>query len=340
MTNKSDKVLVTGGAGYVGSVLISKLVNEDVKIKVFDKFYFGKDSLLPFKNRIEIVEGDIRNLPNNIFNGVSTVIHLAGLSNDPTSNYNPRANEEINTLASINMGKLAKKMGVEKFIFASSCSIYDKGINHNIKISTEKTKVSPIAYYSKSKYEAEKGLLKLADNDFCVTVLRKGTIHGVSPRMRYDLVLNTMVKNVFLQKELIVFCKGVQWRPIIDVSDVADAYIKTALTPSKLINGEIINIVNNNLQIKDLAMIIKRVIAEKAKMTVEIKFEQDDKIDRSYKVSGAKATRLLGFDPKVSIEESVVRIINEINSGRYRDFDNPKYYNIRWMQPFFINEGL
>lgn len=334
LKSKKARVLVTGGAGYVGCALVDRLLSEGFKVRIFDKFYFGKAAILPFKDDIEIEEGDIRYISKSSFRNVKAVIHLAGLSNDPTAEFNPRANKEINTDASIKLGKLAKKFGAERFIFASSCSIYDRGLDNDGKICTENTPVSPKAAYSTSKFNAETGLLDLADGNFCVTVLRKGTVHGLSNRMRYDLVVNTMIKNLLTNGVIKVFCRGRQWRPIIDVNDVADAYFRSLVAPAFQVNKQIINIAFENFQIKDLALTVQNIIRDKFSIDSKIIFEQDDKRDRSYRVSTEKSGKILKFTPKYSLEQSILTIMKAINKGNFADFNNPQYYNILWMEQF------
>ena len=211
------KVLVSGGAGYIGSVLIQELLGRGYAVKVFDKMYFGKKHLENggYGSRIEFVQGDIRNFDASILNDVGAVIHLAGLSNDPTAEFNPKANMEMNCNGTNVLAEACIEKGVCKFTYASSASVYDKGLIGENELLNEESKVEPIAAYSQSKYLGERILLDLSEkNDrFCPVILRQGTVYGQSPRMRYDLVVNTMVKNAFINGRMKVFCGGMQWRP-------------------------------------------------------------------------------------------------------------------------------
>lgn len=333
----SNSILITGGAGYIGSLLTAALAKKGHNVKVYDQFYFGKEPLQHLNGFVTRVKGDIRNLPNDLFENVSSVIHLAGLSNDPTAEFNPKANFEINTEATVRLANAAKKSGVKRFIFASSASIYDLGLEKKHNMKNEKSKVNPKAAYSLSKRKAEKSLLKFSDKNFCVTSLRKGTVFGFSPRMRYDLVVNTMVKNALSKGKIIVFCKGLQWRPLVDISDAVSAYELALEAPFKKINGEIINISLDNFLMKDLANIVQKTLKKYFGLNINVLFEQDDRKDRSYKVSTEKAKKLLGFSPKRSIEESVIDLVKKIQKGIFNDFENPLYYNIRWMQPILKN---
>jgi len=336
---KKKKILVTGGAGYLGTVLSEKLAKEGFNVRIFDRFYFGRDKIRHLDGTVEVVEGDIRNLPESLFDNVDSVIHLAALSNDPTAEFNPKANHAINTLATERLAKLAKKRGVGRFIFASSCSIYDLGMENGHGIRDEDSKVVPKAAYSTSKYKAERELLKLADRDFDVVILRKGTVFGFSPRMRYDLVVNTMVKNALSSGVIKIFCKGVQWRPLVDIEDVARAYMMALTAPSAKVNRQIFNISLGNFLVRDLAFDVAKTLKKYFKVNTKIIFENDDKRDRSYSVSADKAKKILKFVLKVSVEESIVRMVKGIRENKMTDFDNPIYYNIAWMRPI-LGKGI
>jgi nucleoside-diphosphate-sugar epimerase len=320
--------------------LCKTLINRGFSLRIYDKFYFGRKSIenLPIRNN-DFIEGDIRDLPDDLFDNVYAVIHLAGLSNDPTANFNPNMNREINTEATIKLAKEAKKAGVERFIFASTCSIYDLGIGVDDSMKDEESKVNPKHHYSSSKYRAEKQLLKLNSKNFAVTILRKGTIHGYSPRMRYDLVVNVMVRNVFMEHPITVFCKGVQWRPIVDVEDVAEAYQLILEARRDIVGGEIFNICEDNYQVEDIARKICHVITTKyISFSSGISFEKDDKKDRSYRVSNDKIKNMLGFSFRHSLNASVKRLVKEIKENDATDFDSPIYYNIKHMTPIFEKE--
>ena len=327
-------ILVTGGAGYVGSVLVDNLVSHGYNVKIFDRFYFGKNHLRHLHNRVELIQGDIRHSPSTLFRNISAVIHLAGLSNDPTAEFNPKANNEINTKATIDLALQARKSGVTRFVFASSCSVYDTGVEKENGIKTENTVVIPHSPYPLSKIMAEKGLLRLHDDSFCVTVLRKGTVYGFSPRMRYDLIVNSMVRDALRLGLVYVYCRGVQWRPLVSIDDVADAYILVLQAPSKAIGGQIINISYDNFTAKDVAKHVTQALKKYYSKGIKIVYKEDNKKDRSYRVSSDKARKLLRFDAKQSIEQSVKIMIEKIRRSReLQNFDNPIYYNIAWMKP-------
>lgn len=334
MKSQNKRVLITGGAGYIGTVLSEKLTRSGYNLTILDQFYFGNNIEEKVKKKITFIKTDIRNIDQALLKKFSTIIHLAGISNDPTAEFNPKANFQINHLATIDLAKKAKKSGVKKFIFASSCSIYDKGIKNENGLKNENSPVYPKAPYSLSKYLAEQELLQLKDNNFSIMIFRKGTVFGYSNRMRYDLVINAMIKGAILNGKIKVFCRGTPWRPMLNIEDACLAYMLALENDSQKLNGQIINILNNNFQVKKLALIVQKAIAKELKRDTEISFEQDDKKDRSYRVEGEKAKELLGFHPSENIDNEVSEMITKIISNKKTDFSNPIYYNIEWMKPF------
>lgn len=330
-------ILLTGGGGYIGSVLAQRLAHAKTPLRIFDKFYFGNDPLKQLKGKTEIVSGDVRSFPENVLDGVDVVIHLAALSNDPTADFSPTTNKEINTTATLNLVILAKKKGVKKFILASSCSIYDLPDEKNVRLKNESSYVSPTAFYSVSKREAEKGLLKMADNHFCVSILRKGTVFGYSPRMRFDLVVNTMVKDALSRRIIKIVGEGNHWRPLVDVEDAAEAYWTILNAAAAKVNGQIFNISLGNFLVKDLAQEVKRVLFKNFAINTQIVYEPPREKIRSYKVSNLKAKRNLNFVPKMTIEESIVKMVNKIRENEIK-MDDPIYYNIEWMKPILEEE--
>ncbi|MEK6920586.1 MAG: SDR family oxidoreductase, partial [Nanoarchaeota archaeon] len=204
---KPKKILVVGGAGYVGAVLIREMLERGYAIKVLDRLFYGTVGLDDIKDKVELIVGDIRSFNPNILDDVEAVINLSGLSNDPTAEYNPEANYEMNTVATAKLAQICKQKGVRRFIFASSCSIYDIGETNEDKdiIFDETAPVAPKAAYSRSKYEAEKLLLAMQDENFSPVILRKGTVYGFSPRMRYDLVVNTFLKDALTKGKISLY---------------------------------------------------------------------------------------------------------------------------------------
>lgn len=328
-------VLVTGGCGYVGSVLVRRLSRLNYSVRVLDNLFFG-NTVDNVKN-VEVINEDIRHIQNHIFENVDTIIHLAAISNDETADLNPSTNFEINTKATKSLANNAKRSGVKRFIFASSSSIYDIDTNEN-NVKNEDSNVNPTRAYSVSKYQAERELLKIADEKFCVTIFRMGTIFGFSPRMRYDLVVNAMVKDALLKGLIKIFSKGLQWRPLIDVNDVAKAYCLALNSPSQKINKQIINISLENFLIKDVAVIIQKTLLDSFNILTKIIYKDSKTQDRSYKMSNQKAKLLLKFTPSSTITNSVIKLVKKIRNYKSEDISNPIYYNIAWMKSFLSKE--
>ena len=327
------RILVVGGAGYVGSVLTEELLQRGYAVRVLDRLYFGDAGLRPVRDRIELVEADMRAVSRDVLEGVDAVVNVGGLSNDPTAEYNPRANHEMNTVATAALARLCKAGGVHRYVLASSCSIYDCGIlNERADLLQDETSpVAPRAPYSLSKYEAERAILAMADDRFSPVVLRKGTVYGYSPRMRYDLVVNTFVRDALTRGRLTLNHGGEMWRPLVDVRDAAQAYVALVEADDATVRGEIFNLCHQNLRISELALRVRETMRGLG-IEVDLRPDYQHGSVRNYRVSGEKIGRVLNFRPKVSIEESVADMVQRVRTDGQTDFENPRYYNIRWIQ--------
>jgi len=323
-------ILVTGGAGYIGSVAVRELLEQGYAVRIFDKFIYGDEGIRDIRNRVECVAGDICALDEAVLDGVTAVIHLAGLSNDPTAEFNPEANRRMNTEATGILAEACKRRGIQRFIFASSCSIYDRGMMAEDVIQSEDSAVEPRAAYATSKYEAEKILQSLTDEHFQPTILRQGTVYGWSPRMRYDLVVNTFVAHAFQKGKLTVHCGGEMWRPLVDVTDVAKCYLACLQADLSLVGGQIFNLSYKNFRILELAHWVRKALRDIIPVDVEV--EYGPQTARTYRVSTQKIEKYLGFRPTRSVEESARHMALQIQQGIHADFHNPRYYNIRWLE--------
>jgi nucleoside-diphosphate-sugar epimerase len=327
------KILLVGGAGYVGAVLTRELLDRGYAVKILDRLYYGDDGLREVRDRVELIAGDMRAVQDALFEDVEAVVNVGGLSNDPTAEFHPRANHEMNTVASVKLAEMARQHGVRRYVFASSCSIYDRGVGEDARdvLQDEESEVAPRAAYSSSKYEAERLLLGMSGDNFCPVILRKGTIYGFSPRMRYDLVVNTFVRDALAKGTITIHYGGEMWRPLVDVRDAARAYITCLEADEVLVRDQIFNLVYVNIRISELALRVREALCEVG-VKAEIQADYAYKGVRSYRVSGAKLGRVLGYRPAVTIEEAVKNLVENIRAYGYTDFDNPKYYNIRWMK--------
>lgn len=309
------KVLVLGGAGYIGSVLSTNLIQSGYDVKVIDNCWFGNQ----IGNNVEVAQSDIFNLQQTDLVNYHTVIFLAGLSNDPMADYSPKDNFIYNTGMPAYIGYLAREAGVKRMIFASSCSVY--GYTHNRTYEESDITISNFPY-GVSKLQGEQALLSLTDENFSVVCFRQGTVSGYSPRMRLDLAVNTMFKNA-LQQEVINLSSAKIWRPILGLVDLCNAY-RLAIE-SDLSGGHIINISSFNTTIGDLANRVSRYVFDNYKKHVTI---QDNNIHdyRNYKVSIHKAQQLIGYQPS----QDTISILDDLslNLESFKDFDNENYYNI------------
>lgn len=326
-------VLVVGGAGYVGSVLATELLERGYAVRVLDRLYFGDQGLTEVRDRVELVVGDMRVPPPGVLDGVEMVINVGGLSNDPTAEFNPKANYEMNTAASVALAEQCRQEGVRRYIYASSCSIYDRGVGDDARdvLLDETSDVDPPGAYAGSKIAAEQQLLPMSSDSFCVSVLRKGTLFGFSPRMRYDLVVNTFVKDALSKGHISLHFGGEMWRPLADVRDAARAYVALISAPAQTINGQVFNLVYANFRISELALRVRETLRS-LDIDVDIHTDYSYRGVRNYRVSGQKLDDQVKLTPTVSIEESVRTMVQEIDKFGYRDFDNPRYYNIAWMK--------
>jgi len=325
----SKIILVTGGAGYVGNVLVRALLNQRYKVRVLDKLIFTEDSLRDIKDKIELIKGDVRNIGSEIMDGVEAVIHLAGFSTEPTSQYNPRYTDLLNHLATERMATMAKEKGIERFIFASSCSVYftyDTPLNPPFYKETDR--VNAISPYSLSKRAAEEALLELADDNFKPIIFRKGTIYGFSSRMRYDLVLNSFTKDAFSRRCLTVNAGGQIWRPLVDIQDVVRTYLQALEMPLGKIGGKIFNLCNENYHIGELAKKFQKIIKEKKGIDIELDV-QPVGITRNYKADNSLFRETFQFIPSRTMEEAIFEMWDHLEKNK-EDVLNPIYYNDKW----------
>jgi len=288
-------ILVTGGAGYVGSVLIPSLIEDNHHVKCLDRFFFGDEFLSSdqFKGNLELIRDDIRWFDPKILHDVDVVIDLAALSNDPVGELNPEKTYEINHKGRARVGKLSKEAGVPKYILASSASIFGQVEG----VATETSDVFPLTAYSKANHKAEIDNLALNDEEFTVTALRFSSLFGVSPRMRFDIAVNEMVLELYKTKKITVRGKTNQ-RPFLHLKDAANAYRLVLNAEKEKISGQIFNVGTDeqNYQIGNLAQEVAKAID--VDCTLEL---GDNKDHRSYFTSFKKIQKTLSFTPKFSV---------------------------------------
>jgi nucleoside-diphosphate-sugar epimerase len=321
-------ILVAGGAGYIGSILVPKLLARGYRVRVLDRLFFGEASLSSVRDRIELLVADVRDVPAAALDGVDGVINLSGLSNDPTAEFNPEANWQMNAIATETLARACLERGIERYVFASSCSLYD-GLPPGMH--AEDADIQPRAAYATSKRYGEERLIELAAEGLCPVVLRNGTVYGWSPRMRFDLVVNTFVKDALLFGSLKLHGGGWMWRPLVDIQDCADAMIAAYEAPAEKVHGEIFNVVHSNYQIRELAMIVAGSV-QLAGREVHLEEVPAPKLNRDYECANAKLSTTLGFIPRRSVLEAVSDLLKRIDREKLLDLTDPRCYNIRWLE--------
>ena len=310
------KILIAGGAGYIGSVLIPKLLERGYDVSVIDLFWFGNH--LP--KEVSVLQKDIFDLEVGDVKGYETVIFLAGLSNDPMAEFSPSKNFIFNAAAPAYLGYIAKKAGVRRFIYAGSCSVYGYTVNELYDETSPAISNYP---YGISKLQGEQAVIQMKDKDFSVIAFRQGTVSGYSPRMRLDLVVNTMFKTALIEKTITVNNPSI-WRPVLGIQDAASAYI-CAIEANGDISG-IFNIASGNYTVGEIGDLVKNGIREHLKIDVRLAINHIQDY-RNYKVSIDKARKVLSFHPKQDVESIVKDLV--ANLDKFKDFDNPRYYNIQ-----------
>ncbi|HTD33018.1 MAG TPA: SDR family oxidoreductase [Candidatus Elarobacter sp.] len=325
------RVLVTGGGGYIGLELCRQLLERGDEVRVLDRFFFGEGPLRALADgaggRLAYVRGDVRALEDAWLDGIDGVSHLAGLSNDPTAEYNPAANWEMNAVATERLGEACARRGVPRLVFGSSASLYD-GIGPGM--FDEQTEVRPRGAYSISKKYAEDALLGLASDAFAPVILRQGTVYGWSPRMRFDLVVNTFLKDAVTAGKLYLHGGGWQWRPLVDVGDVARAHVAALNAPAAGVRGEIFNVMQENYQVRQLAMLVAGSLSLRGRHVV-LEEAPLPKLVRDYRMSNLKMTQRLGFTPAVTVLESIDTMLQRLPLDDPGWLANPRWYNIAWM---------
>ncbi len=319
MTN----IFITGGGGYVGSVLTPYLLNIGYNVTVIDLFMYGH-TLNPHPN-LKIIEGDIRNknlLEKNLKN-IDVVIHLACISNDPSFELNPDLGKSINLDAFPELVSISKYHKVQKFIYASSSSVY--GIKSEPNVNEEMS-LEPLTDYSKFKVECEKILNDAKSDNFKVATIRPATVCGFSPRQRLDVIVNILTNLAFFKKEITVF-GGSQLRPNIHILDMVRSYELLLKTDFKSINGEIFNVGFENVSVDNLANTVKDVLGQ------DIKIKKTPTNDnRSYHISSEKIKKMLNFQTKYSIKSAVIDLKHAFEKRIITNtFDDDKFYNIKVM---------
>lgn len=308
---ESMNFLVTGGAGYIGSTLIRMLLDKGHMVKCLDRFFFGKGSLEDMCSNpdLQLIRDDIRWFNPKLLEGTDVVIDMAALSNDPAGELDPSKTIDINYLGRVRVAKLSKEYRVKRYILASSCSVY--GLQSE-ELLTEESPTSPLTTYAKANLIAEKEVIPLSDENFCVTVLRQATVYGLSRRMRFDLAINGMVNAIYETGKVGVMRDGTQWRPFLHVKDTSNAFIQVAEAEKETVNGEIFNVGSNeqNYQIKTLVDMLRETF------DFEVGWHwYGDPDKRSYRVDFTKIRKKLDYKVEHTPQEAARNIYNALKDG-------------------------
>ena len=318
------KILITGGAGYVGSKLVPKLLDLNYQVTVLDLMIYGTDVLDQNEN-LKIIKGDIRdeNLLEKILPTHDILIHLACISNDPSFELNPTLGKSINLDAFEPLVKLSRSKGISKFIYASSSSVYGIKTEKNV---TEDMSLEPLTDYSKFKGDCEKILNKYKSDSFITTTIRPSTVCGYAKRQRLDLVVNILTNHAYHNRKIKVF-GGDQLRPNVHIDDMVDSYIAVLNAEDDKINGEIFNVGFKNQTVNELASNVKEVIGNDVEI---VKTLSDD--NRSYHVSSKKIRDILGFKTKKTVKDAVSDLKNAFEKKLLKNtFDDEMFFNIKRM---------
>jgi len=322
------KILVTGGAGYVGVHLVDKLLALGHKVVVMDLFWFLKPAQMTVHENLKLIKGDIRDkfLFKLAVQGCDSVIHLACISNDPSFDLDPELGKSINFDCFEDIVSISKGQGVKRFIYASSSSVY--GVSDAPKVH-ENIELKPLTDYSKYKALCEEVLWKYKSDDFIVAAVRPATVCGMSKRMRLDLIVNIMASQGFYNKNLTVY-GGDQYRPNIHIDDITDFYIKLLDESSKKINGEVFNCGDDNITVLNIAKEVCSIIGPEVQLEIEKVVDQ-----RSYRIDSSKAKEVLDFSPSRGIPQAIKDMSNSFEKKELdHEITNPLYHNIKRMQEF------
>ena len=319
------RVIVTGAGGYVGVPLCKSLLDHNYEVVALDRYFFGLDKLRGISEHpnLVIVRDDIRSCDPAIFQDVYAVMDLAGLSNDATAEIDPELTLSINCRGAERFAREAKKNGVQRYVYASSASVYGAGARDSL---VETDALTPQTDYARSKVTIEKVLGELESESFCPVILRNATIFGLASRMRFDLAINIMTLRAWKERVIYVMGGGEQWRPFVHVSDVVAAFLLVLESPRKTVRGQIFNVGSSerNFQIKQLAQFVLDVVPN---VQVHLIPESPDR--RTYNICFSKIEKVLGYKATFPVHDGIVEIKEALENGTL-DPDDPTCYTLQW----------
>lgn len=326
-SERPHHILVIGGAGYVGSALLKKLLRKGYRVRVLDLFMFGDEPLqdvLGHRN-LEIIQADFRQVDRVVeaMQGVDAVVHLGAIVGDPACALNEALTIEVNLMATRMIAEVAKASKISRFVFASTCSVYGA----SDELLDERSRLNPVSLYARSKIASEKVLMGMRDNRFRPTILRFGTVYGLSGRTRFDLVVNLLVAKAFVDGKITVFGAD-QWRPFVHVEDTALSIMHVLEAPIDVVGNQVFN-VGSDAQNQTLGMIgdlVKERVPE-----AELIVSGNDGDRRNYRVDFNKIKNTLGYKPEWQLNDGVTQILKAFHNGDVEDYQDPRYSNVKFL---------
>lgn len=304
-------VLVTGANGYIGSHLVTQLLERGHNVTAVDWMVYGRHPLAPHADNplFRQVRADVRNLKPDLMMGIDAVVDLAVLANDAASDLDPQITSSINYRARRRLGLLAKGLGVKRYVLASSTSVY--GSTPGVDAS-ETAPVNPTTVYAECNTLAEEALLGLSDSEFAVTVFRSGTSYGLSRRMRFDNVLNSMTLSAFKSKKVVINGEGDQHRPLIHARDCSRAFVEAIEAPAESVRGHIFNLAAGNVTIREIAEKVQKTLP----LNIAVDFQPSAGVQRDFRVDTRKLSKILDFKPEVTLEQGIMEVFIALTTLR------------------------
>ncbi|MBI1334731.1 MAG: NAD-dependent epimerase/dehydratase family protein [Armatimonadetes bacterium] len=336
IVHKPKNVVVIGGAGYIGSGLLAKLLDRGYRVRLVDSFMFGEEPiahLLGHRN-LEVVRADFRQIDKIVeaMYGMDAVIHIGAIVGDPACALDEDFTIEVNLMATRMIAECAKGFGIQKFIFASTCSVYGA----SDEVLNEKSALNPVSLYARSKIACEKILLQMADDRFRPTILRFGTVYGLSGRTRFDLVVNLLTAKAIVDGKITVFGDD-QWRPFVHVDDASLAIALALDSTLDVVGGEVFNVGSDsgNMTLGDVGRMIQRMVP-----TAELLISNSDGDRRNYRVDFSKIRNRLGYKPEWTVQMGIRQVIEAFEKGKVTDYTATQYSNVKFLSEEALHHGL